>query len=109
MKESDKLKVTDNLGTIECYDLEVPFKDLLHWVKEMIQKYGGNAKLVYDKDRYFDYDENSSPCFRITRTRFETDEEVEQRLQKRREYQEKEDFKAYQEFKRLKARFEQKS
>ncbi|MCK9369272.1 hypothetical protein M0R04_04975 [Candidatus Dojkabacteria bacterium] len=102
----NKLRVIDNLGDVEFYDLEMPFKELLHWVKDMIQEHGGNAQLVTDKYRHFDYDDNVSPCFRITKERLETDAELERRLQMMRELQYKADLKDYEVFKKLKAKFE---
>lgn len=78
--------------TIECavspYSLDGKIEDAIERLNELLEIHGRDARLDWDSNFYHPYDSNPSPCFHIRKSRPETDEEYQTRLEKEKRLEE---------------------
>lgn len=94
--------IVERVEEIAPYDLEGTLAELNDKVQDWIAKFGLSARLDWDPNFYYAYDQNPSPRFNIQRNREETDEEHDVRVKKEYEDRHSREVRDRAEFERLK-------
>ena len=94
--------LVENVEDIAPYDLECTLAELNDKVQDWIVKYGPTARIDWEPNFYYAYDQNPSPRFNIQRNREETDEEQEKRIRLEKESKQAREARDRAEFERLK-------
>lgn len=81
MKKSNRKKINVTEETFSAGDFEGSLKYVLEKVEAMIEKYGSDARLNYDKYFSYPYDNDYTPSFEVIVSRDETDKEMNKRLE----------------------------
>jgi hypothetical protein len=77
---ADKITITETIETITCSEFHRPVTELIVMMDDLVQKYGPDVYLDYERDFHYPYDEYSTPVYHLQRRRLETDEEYEVRI-----------------------------
>ena len=105
MKKQGKIKVYKTVDDFSPYEVEGTTGGLLELATRLIEKYGPDANIDYDKYFTYPYEQNPSPRFNIIVTREETDEEYAARLQTEAEFKAAQVERDRKEFERLSKQF----
>jgi hypothetical protein len=100
-----RLKINDMVDDVSTWEFEGTLATVLERVQEMIQKHGPDAKLDYNRNFYYDYDNEPSPRYELYVMREENDEEFNKRLAEQAEYDRQREEAEKAEFERLSKKF----
>lgn len=104
MKNKKRI-ITETKIDVSPYDFETSLADLHARIGQWIQQYGHNARLDWQPDFHYAYDQNPSPRFNIQVQREETDAELETRVAGENAAKAVRDARERAEFERLKSKF----
>jgi hypothetical protein len=102
-KTPQKKIIEETVAEIDGYSFEVTLAGLSQYVRDLIQKYGPDARVHYEK-YFLPYDDNDY-YHHITIKREETDEEFQKRLAEEKARQDAIDERERKEFERLNKKF----
>ena len=73
-------KINEMVDDVSTWEFEGTLATVLERVQAMIQEHGPDARLDYNRNFYYDYDNEPSPRFELYVEREENDAEVKERL-----------------------------
>jgi hypothetical protein len=98
-------KITDMVDDVSTWEFEGTLATVLERVQALIQKHGPDARLDYNRNFYYDYDNDPTPRFELYVEREENDEEFNKRLAEQAEYDRQREAAEKAEFERLSKKF----
>ncbi len=87
------------------YKFEKTLGELRKMVDELIDVHGKDAYFDFDRNHYYDYDNNPTPIYSLRMNRLETDEEYATRVGQDNAITAQREAKERQEYERLRAKF----
>ena len=100
-------KINDMVDDVSTWEFEGTLATVLERVQAMIQEHGPDARLDYNRNFYYDYDNDPSPRFELYVIREENDEEFNKRLADQAEYDRQREAAEKAEFERLSKKFKE--
>lgn len=100
-----RITIREQVEEISTWEFEGPLSLVLERVQELIKRNGPDAHMVYNKNFYYDYDNEPSPRFELYVEREENDAELKQRLFFQAEQIHKREEAEKAEFERLSKKF----
>ena len=100
-----RLKIKERVDDVSTWEFEGTLATVLERVQAMIQEHGPDARLDYNRNFYYDYDNDPTPRYELYVVREENDAEVKQRLMQEAEYTRKREEAEKAEFERLSKKF----
>ena len=100
-----RIKITKQVDDISTWEFEGKLSLILERVQHLIEKHGPDAQLDYNKNFYYEYDNEPSPRFELYVEREENDAELKQRLFEQAEHIRKREEAEKAEFERLSKKF----
>lgn len=100
-----RIIIRNQVDDISTWEFEGSLSVILERVQSLIEKHGPDANLVYNKNFYYDYDNEPSPRFELYVEREENDAELKQRLFEQAEHIRKREEAEKAEFERLSKKF----
>ncbi len=97
--------IREQVDDVSTWEFEGKLSSVLGHVQEMIKKHGPDAYLSYNRNYYYDYDNNPTPRYEMYVDREETDAEVKQRLLHEAAYTRQREEADRAEFERLSKKF----
>ena len=104
MKNKKRI-ITETKTDVSPYDFETSLGDLYARIGHWIQKYGHDARLDWDPNFHYPYEQSPSPRFNIQVQREETDTECEARVAAEKAAKDAREARDRAEFERLKKQF----
>ena len=98
-------KINEMVDDVSTWEFEGTLATVLERVQAMIQEHGPDARLDYNRNFYYDYDNDPSPRFELYVIREENDEEFNKRLADQAEYDRQREAAEKAEFERLSKKF----
>jgi hypothetical protein len=102
---NERRKINDMVDDVSTWEFEGPLATVLERVQAMIQEHGPDARLDYNRNFYYDYDNDPTPRYELYVVREENDEEFDRRLAEQAEYDHKREEAEKAEFERLSKKF----
>ena len=102
---NQRRKINDMVDDVSTWEFEGTLATVLERVQAMIQEHGPDARLDYNRNFYYDYDNEPTPRYELYVVREENDAEVKQRLMQEAEYTRKREEDEKAEFERLSKKF----
>jgi hypothetical protein len=102
---NERRKITEMVDDISTWEFEGTLATVLENVQALIQKHGPDAKLNYNRNFYYEYDNDPSPRYELYVIREENDAELKQRLFELAEHTRKREEAEKAEFERLSKKF----
>lgn len=102
---NQRRKINDMVDDVSTWEFEGTLATVLERVQAMIQEHGPDARLDYNRNFYYDYDNDPTPRYELYVVREENDAEVKQRLMQEAEYTRKREEAEKAEFERLSKKF----
>ena len=100
-----RIKIREQVEYISIWEFEGNLATVLENIQNLIQHHGPGANLVYNKNFYYEYDNQPSPRFELYVEREENDAELKQRLFEQAEHIRKREEAEKAEFERLSKKF----
>ena len=98
-------KINEMVDDVSTWEFEGTLATVLERVQAMIQEHGPDARLDYNRNFYYDYDNDPTPRFELYVEREENDEEFNKRLAEQAEYDRQREAAEKAEFERLSKKF----
>ncbi len=105
---SKKQIITVDVEDISPYDFESTLGNVKARIEDFIAKYGIDARLSWDPDRWHQYDSSPSPTYWLKISREETDAEYDKRILDEKTKASMQEEHERKEFERLQAKFGEK-
>jgi hypothetical protein len=102
---TQRRKINDMVDDVSTWEFEGTLATVLERVQAMIQEHGPDARLDYNRNFYYDYDNDPTPRFELYVEREENDEEFNKRLAEQAEYDRQREAAEKAEFERLSKKF----
>lgn len=102
---SKRIKIRKQVEEISIWEFEGNLSTILERVQDLIKKYGPEARVDYNKNFYYEYDNEPSPRFELYVEREETDAELKLRVLQTAEHIRRHEEAEKAEFERLQAKF----
>ena len=102
---SERLKINDMVDDVSTWEFEGTLATVLERVQAMIQEHGPDARLDYNRNFYYDYDNDPTPRYELHVVREETDDEFKVRMFEQAEYDRRREEAEKAEFERLSKKF----
>jgi hypothetical protein len=102
---TQRRKINDMVDDVSTWEFEGTLATVLERVQAMIREHGPDARLDYNRNFYYDYDNDPSPRYELYIVREENDEEFNKRLAEQAEYDRKREEAEKAEFERLSKKF----
>jgi hypothetical protein len=108
MAKDQRKIITATVGEVSPYDLDTTLGNAKAHLEQLIVTYGVDARLDWDSNFYYPYDEKPSPRYHIRVNRPETDDEMAKRLAEEKTWKEAQAARDLAEFQRLNKLFGKK-
>ena len=102
---TQRRKINEMVDDVSTWEFEGTLATVLERVQAMIQEHGPDARLDYNRNFYYDYDNDPTPRFELYVVREENDEEFNKRLADQAEYDRQREAAEKAEFERLSKKF----
>ncbi len=106
-KEQRKI-ISAVVEEISPYNFDTNLQSIREQIDKLIAKYGQDARLDWDPNFYYDYDQNPSPLYVLKVQRIENDAEFERRIEQEKKWQDERQERDRIEFERLNKLFGKK-
>lgn len=93
--------INEQVDDVSMWEMEGTLATVLERIQELIKKHGPEARLDYNGNFYYPYENSPSPRYELYVKREETDKEFMDRRSEERRYQEERDAREKAEFERL--------
>ena len=100
-----RLKIKERVDDVSTWEFEGTLATVLERVQAIIQEHGPDARLDYNRNFYYDYDNEPTPRYELYVVREENDEEFNKRLAEQAEYDRQREAAEKAEFERLSKKF----
>jgi len=102
---TQRKKINDMVDDVSTWEFEGTLATVLERVQAMIQEHGPDAYLAYNRNFYYEYDNEPTPRYELYVDREENDAEVKQRLFEQAEQTRNREAAEKAEFERLSKKF----
>jgi hypothetical protein len=97
--------ISATVEEVSPYDFDTSLANVKERIDEWIKKYGADARLDWDANFYYPYEQNPSPRYTLKIQRPENDEELEKRTAQEKKWQDEREARDRAEYDRLKKQF----
>jgi hypothetical protein len=104
---NERRKINEMVDDVSTWEFEGTLSTVLERVQAMIQEHGPDARLDYNRNFYYEYDNDPTPRFELYVEREENDAELKQRLFEQAEHIRKREEAEKAEFERLSKKFKE--